>query len=211
MEFLSHQHKMCDKRRPRESDEWNNLFGWDRFGVSCGDEAWAWLFECWTPITTSQQKWEKMKVNQRKVALEARLENFKIYGGSLRWNSDNFLPNSLNPQFNFSLNPRLINNIANVNDCRRLAIPFTLAIQFNGINKCLICSNQMTFYFLYQRKTKCLFRNGIEVKPEASNWALVEKTIEATILNKKIEWQKITSPKTKYISCCFVTWSISQR
>ena len=72
-----------------------------------------------------------------------------------------------------------------------LSIPFTLAIQFNGINKRLICSNQMTFYFLYQRKTKCLFRNGIEVKPEASNWALIAETIEATISNKKQSGRKL--------------------
>lgn len=72
-----------------------------------------------------------------------------------------------------------------------LSIPFTLAIQFNDINKRLICSNQMTFYFLYQRKTKCLFRNGIEVKPEASNWAFIAETIEATISNKKQSGRKL--------------------
>jgi hypothetical protein len=94
-----------------------------------------------------------------------------IVTGSVYRQKFDEIPFRLRPSFSsiFHFIPRRINNIANVNDCRRLTIPFTLAIQFNGINKCLICSNQMTFYFLYQHKTKCLFRNGIEVKPEASN------------------------------------------
>lgn len=75
-----------------------------------------------------------------------------------------------------------------------VVLRFHSHLQFNStaLIKRLIWNNQMTFYFLYhQHKTKCLFRNRIKVKLEASNRAVGAKTIEATISNKKTSGSKL--------------------